>query len=467
MTVAADGAATQHPSAAAEAAWCVLSDVVRQVTSANVMAIGVSAAMHTMVPIDENGSPLCDATTWGDTRAREFEDAIRANVDIAALYRETGSPVRWLYWPARLRWWAARRPEIFAAAQKWVSIKEYVLHRLTGRWALDVGIASSTGLLDVKKGEWSARALNAAGLADATRLSALVDGDDVLGGLTANAAREIGLREGTPIIAGSSDGALANVGAAGLDSGATVITIGTSGAVRVMTDHPRLDEHEQTWCYAVDRLRAGHQSGARPWLVGGAVNNGGLVPAWICDRFFAGEGKHAWDVMLVEASRVDVGSAGLICRPHLTGERSPWWDPNMTGAFGGLKLSHGRAELARAALEGVAFGIAEIWDSLGSRAALGDTARLTGGVTRSPAWCALLADVLGVTLEANEGGDASARGAAMLAAMGVGALNREQVNRWVFHDGSIDRFSPQPDRFMAYQQVRETWRRAEPLTRSR
>ena len=195
------------------------------------------------------------------------------------------------------------------------------------------------------------------------------------------------------------------------------------------------------------------------------MNNGGVAAAWVCERFYAGEGAGAWERMMEEAAGVAIGAEGVICRPHLTGERSPWWNPAMTGVFCGLSMRHGRAELARATLEGVAFGIAEVWDSLGGAERLGARARLTGGVTRSPVWCGILAEVLGVSLEASDSGDASARGAAMLAAVGVGDFTADQVNEWTRAEaGEVVRYSPEAARVGRYAEVRQRWRAAEGLT---
>jgi gluconokinase len=478
MNTAADGAATQSAEHVADAVVRVVRRAVDALGGGAVIhAVGVSAAMHTMLPVDRAGRPLCEATTWGDTRARSAEQAVRESVDPRALYEETGCPVRWLYWPARLRWWAEHRPGFYADAARWVSIKEFAVHRLTGRWAVDVGVASATGLLDVRRGEWSASALAAARMGDAEKLSALVEGDEVIGGVGTGAASATGLREGTPIVAGSSDGALANIGAVGIGVGETVITIGTSGAVRVMSAEPAFDGAARTWCYLVRGGRAKPQalsgSGARsemntmrPWLVGGAVNNGGVATAWVFERFYAGEGSGAWALMLDEASRVPIGAEGVTCRPHFTGERSPWWNPAMTGAFRGLTLRHGRAHMARAVLEGVAMSIAEVWDCMGGAARLGQHARLTGGVTRSPLWCGIVADVLGVTLEASDSGDASARGAAMLAAVGVGCASVDAVNAWVKGD-ALERARYQADarRCEQYRAVRERWRAADAVVK--
>ena len=196
-------------------------------------------------------------------------------------------------------------------------------------------------------------------------------------------------------------------------AGQEVITVGTSGAVRQLVDGRWVDPSERTWCYVLDGGR---------WFIGGAINNGGLALDWVRRLCYpemtpdAGFGQLAAD-----AAAIAPGADGAFVLPYFTGERSPSWTPDAPAMFYGLRLGHGRAHLARAGMEGVAHCIADVWQALPPPAGTGEVTRLTGGITRTPVWAQLLADVLGVPLMALDAADSSATGAALV---GLRALGR-------------------------------------------
>lgn len=194
--------------------------------------------------------------------------------------------------------------------------------------------------------------------------------------------------------------------------GSTALTVGTSGAVRRVTAAPLLDPEARTWCY---RFFAGR------FLAGGAVSNGGLTLEWV-RRTLYGELPKAEGFARLLDEAAAAKAEGLMVLPYLTGERSPHYNAALRGAVFGLSEAHTRADFARAALEGVAFCLKDVWEVLGTSAqgaAPPQTAerpvQLTGGLSRSPFWAQLVADVLGTPLEVVGVADASAVGAAALA----------------------------------------------------
>lgn len=389
--------------------------VLRAVASASPVApigVALSGAMHSCLPVDADGNPLAPAMTWADNRAAALEAPIRAEVDVPCLYARTGCPIRSTYHPVRLRWWADEAPDVARRTARYVGLKDWILHALTGTWAIDVGMASTTGLLDVATHTWDPDALAAARVRPG-QLAPLVPSASVVGGLRRNVAAETGLPPGLPVVAGGSDGAMANLGTGISTPGHAVVTVGTSGAVRQLAARPWVDPSERTWCYVVDEDR---------WLIGGAINNGGLVLDWVRALQYPGLSPAAGFARLAaDAARVAAGADGVFLLPYLTGERSPSWTPDDPAMLYGLRLEHGRAHLARAALEGVAHCLADVWQALPAPSAAGEITRLTGGITRTPLWGQIVADVLGVPLMAVEAADASATGAALL---GLRALDR-------------------------------------------
>lgn len=400
--------AEQQPSEILDAAARVLRDVVSQLGGRTIAGIAISGAMHSLIPVDDEDNPLAPASLWSDRRAADQTTALRQIIDTHTLYLATGCGVRWLYHLPRIRWWL-EQPDTARHIRRFVAAKDLVVHRLAGRWCTDTGLASTTGLLDIHKLTWHDAALGAAGI-DASRLPTLVAPTELIGPVTDTGAAFFGLPHGTPVIGGGSDGALANLGAAGAAPGRLVVSVGTSGAVRLNVSTPTLDERERTWCYALLPGR---------WIAGGAIANAGLALQWVKECWFA---DVTYEEMTARAAAIPPAADIPLFLPYLTGERNPHWNPDARAVIEGLTLNHTRDHVARAALEGVAFCLADVLDALPPETRHATELQLTGGIVRSPAWCQIVCDVLGVPIETCEQGDASAIGAARLALAGIGAI---------------------------------------------
>lgn len=438
----AENAATQPIDAVLRAAAEALRAITDGAPGGRVDALAVSGAMHSLAPIGADDRPLAEAMTWADRRAAAVADAMAAEVDDPDdLYRRSGCPWSTLYHPPRLRWWAARLPGV----RRWVGIKDAALHWLTGRWATDASLASATGLLDIQRGAWDEQALGLAGVG-AAELAELVEPTEVIGGLTEEAAEATGLAAGLPVVAGASDGALANVGA-GAAVGETVVTVGTSAAVRRLVDRPRLHPRRRAWCYRAPGQR---------WLAGAAMNSGGIAVEHMLAQWYGDEAE-PWKMMAREAGHVPVGSDGVMVMPFVSGERELVWPRDAGWRVEGFDRGrHGRGHVARATLEAVAMAVATLLDVAAEldygTAARSGVARLTGGITRSPLWRGMLADVLGVSLRPVEAADASAMGAAALA---LGAMDHPRPASFAVEGCGVIR--PNPEHHAAYGKARRRW----------
>ncbi|MGQ9494331.1 MAG: gluconokinase [Anaerolineae bacterium] len=391
----------------------VLRAVASKVGRKQISGLCLSGAMHSLFPVDKAGIPLALAMTWADNRAAAYVPVLRTQTDPYALYRRTGCPLRSTYHSVRLRWWLKEAAPISRDAFRFIAIKDWVLHRLTGIWATDLSLASTTGLLDLESLDWDKEALDLAGVT-AEQLPPIVSPTAILGGLTQDAADETSLPRGLPVIAGACDGGLANLGAGAVSPGQVVVSIGTSGAIRKIVERPQFDPNERTWCYI---LVEGH------WFAGGSINNGGLALQWIRERFYPDLSAEAgYEQLLNDAAAVPAGAEGVLVLPYFSGERNPHWNPTARAVICGLTLEHTRAHVARAALEGIAFCLADVWEALAGEVELQEPARLSGAITRSPEWIRILADVLGISLVPVKVADASALGAAILGHWALGNI---------------------------------------------
>ncbi len=399
----------------------VLQDVLKEVRlrGDEVAAIGLSSAMHGVLPIGADGEPAGAAITWLDRRSASVAENWRTDGTAAELYRRTGAPVHPMLPSCKLRWLADHEPDAFARAARFVSLKELLVYRWTGHWLVDWGIASGTGLFNVHERAWDEYALEAARI-DAGRLSEPAAPSTTLRAFRPGIATTLGLSSQTALVLSSSDGALANLGVGAVVPGEVALTLGTSGAVRAVVERPELDEAGRTFCYAFDDAR---------FIAGGPTSSAGAVLNQL-QALFASEipleqrFARAADM----AASAEPGARGLTVLPFLSGERAPYWLSELRGSIVGLDLAHSRADIFRASFEGVVFAVASVFDVLRERLGAPHTVRLSGGLTHAAFVRQLIADVFDCRAVLADQEEASAFGAAAMAGIAIGALpNAEAV----------------------------------------
>lgn len=434
------GWAEQEAAEVWQGAATALRALCAQVPAQQLSGISLSGAMHSLLLVDGAGEPLAPALTWADQRAAPQAGALRLLSDVHSLYQRTGCPVQSIYHLAKLRWWNEVEPGLARRAARFVTLKDWILWRLADRWATDVGMASTTGLFDIHRLDWDTDALGLAGVT-AGQLPGLVQPAQTVGAVTRSAAAATGLPPGLAVVPGTSDGGTANLGSGAVRAGQSVITIGTSGAVRRVVAQPLLDPAERTWCYVLVEGR---------WFAGGAINNAGLALQWVRERLYPDvPGDAGYERLSEDAAGIAPGAEGVRLLPYFTGERSPHWDPDARALISGLGLAHTRGHIARAVLEGVAYCLADVWEVLNADAPVPGEVRLTGNVTHNPVWAQIVADVLGVPLLADEAADASALGAAMLGHLALGHLARLEDAVAALRPGRV--YEPDAARHALYQ----------------
>lgn len=450
LLVPQPGWAEQDPNAILQAAIAAIRDALAQsgALSSQIAAMSFSGAMHSVIPIDAKGVPLCHAITWADNRSIAQAKRLKQNDAGQALYRRTGTPIHPMSPLPKLIWMREENPEVFQRAVRFISIKEYVLYQLLDRFVVDYSIASATGLLNLNQLQWDETALDMAGILP-RQLSDLVSTTHILRGLRPVYAKAIGLDPNTPIVVGANDGALANLGVGALASHQLAVTIGTSSAVRTVVSQPLVDERMRTFCYA---LTDNH------WVIGGPSNNGGIVLQWVRDTFCQAEieaanqqGVDSYDVMLQTATQITPGAEGLICLPFLSGERAPYWNPDARGVFFGMGLHHHKGHFIRSALEGVLFAVYSITLALQDLAGAAKEIRASGGFAHSAPWRQMAADIFGLDVLVPQVYEGSAFGAAVLGMYAVQAISQlEEVNQLI---QIYDRHSPNSNVFHTYQRL--------------
>ncbi|HYJ75270.1 MAG TPA: gluconokinase [Kineosporiaceae bacterium] len=436
------GAAVQDPHEVAAAVRGGVRAVVRQLDGVRVAGLSFSSAMHSLLGLDRGGNPLTPLITWADTRAAAQADRLHDEGRALDLQKRTGTPVHPMSPLVKLMWLRETDPELHGRAVRWDGIKEFVLGRWCGSDVTDHSVASATGMLALDTLDWDAEALELAGITR-DRLPEPVPVTTVIRTLTTDAAAELGLPAGTPVVVGASDGPLANLGIGAVHPGQTACSIGTSAALRVIVEKPAVDENGGVFCYAFVPGR---------YVVGGALNNGGVVLDWLGDALAPELGEDSEGEMAELAATAPPGSAGLLMLPYLLGERAPHWSSLPRGAYVGLTRAHRREHLARAALEGVCLQLSLVLASMDAAGIEVRQLRATGGFARSPFWRQLLADVLGVPVNFPTGHEGSAFGAALLGMEALGLVDSiDRAADLVRIESTLD---PDPLRAELYRQLR-------------
>ncbi len=389
----------------------VLADV--RMRGNEVAAIGFSSAMHGVVCVDDTGEPIARAITWMDRRAHDIADRWREDGSAAKLYTHTGAPMHPMLPVAKLRWLAEREPALFRRTARFVGLKELVVYRWTGEWLVDHGIASATGMLDLVTRTWDPVALELAGVTP-ERLSQPAKPSTTLRRFRRAIARELALVDDCAVVLASSDGALANIGVGTSVKGDVAVTLGTSGAVRVLDEQPLLDEQGRTFCYCADDTR---------YIVGGPTSGAGASLDWVTALLLDEIPKERRFVRAAElAATVSPGADGLVVLPFFGGERAPYWDSTLRGVFDGIDLAHTSRTLLRATFEGVVFGVRAVYEVVRQLAGDADRLLLTGGMTKAPFVRQLLADVFALPAAQPKQDEASAFAAALVAGQAIGLV---------------------------------------------
>jgi gluconokinase len=400
----------------------------------DVLCVSCSSAMHSLIAVDQDLKPLTACITWADQRGAMHANQLKKERAGFAIYHATGTPIHPMSPLIKLMWMKEHEPQLLHSTYQFLGIKEFVLARLFGQCVIDYSIASSTGLFNIRNLEWDQDALDLAGVRS-EQLPRPVPTTYQLRGLDNSYAEAMGLSKKTPFVIGASDGVLANLGAAALEPGVTAVTIGTSGAVRAAVSQPITDPAGRLFCYALTE---------QLWIVGGAINNGGITLRWARDQLFAAEadaakalGEEPYDQLIRLAESAPPGAGGLLFLPLLTGERAPYWNANARGVYFGLSLQHERRHLLRAVMEGVMLQIRAVAQLLEPACGQAREVRASGGFARSAFWRQMLSDVLGTPVRVPQTFESSSIGAAWL---GYHALGIEPdilgIHRWVRLDES-------------------------------
>ena len=444
-----------------------------------VSSLAFCAQMQGVVLVDENGNALRPAMNYLDQRGiKEFNDCMGKGIikvsgcSLRKLLKnlrvnDAGSvsvkdPV-WKY-----KWVENNEPEVFKKVYKWLDVNDYLVSRCTGRIIRTADSAFATFLYDTRKGKegWNSSLAKMYGV-DPGHLADIIECTDMVGGLTAKAAKDLGLKEGTAVFGGGGDTTFVNIGAGCTKPGDTHIYVGTSGWVSTFMDHQTVD---------LNAMITGVLSAKRGYFNYYAeLETAGKCFEWVKNHLALdevgiyldsikvtedakGKFKSLYDYLSAEVDKVPPGANGVIFTPWLHGNRCPFDDQNAAGMFFNIRIGNGKRDMIRAVLEGICYHLRWLLESVETKEKTSERIRFVGGGAASPMTCRILADITGRTIETvSYPLSVGAIGAAIVVAAGMKDMDALDMARELIKVDHV--YTPDPKNKEIYQRNYEVFKK--------
>lgn len=384
--------------------------------------VAIACFWHSLVGVDDSGRAITPLLGWADTRAAEFADDLRSQLNESETHARTGCRLHPGYWPAKLLWLRKNHPESFEKTRRWLSFPDYLMLRLFGTDTTSVSMASATGLFDQRQCEWDGAVAKHVGV-DPACLPAIAPPGFTFQRLRNDYVMRWPLLDRAAWFPAIGDGAANNIGAGGTNRERAALMIGTSGAMRVLFEsEPPESLPPELFCYRADRRRV---------VIGGALSDGGGLSQWMKDTLAVGYDDEELER---ELSATAPDDHGLTVLPFWSGERATGWSTSARGAIIGLTANTKPIEILRAAMEAISCRfalLARALDLIAPRAAVIASGK---ALLSSPTWAQMIADALGRTIKISSAREASCRGAALLVLEAVGKIGAIETVQPEFGD---------------------------------
>lgn len=412
----------------------------------DIRSVGIDGQSWSAIPADRDGRVLNNTPIWFDTRAEEICRDLKKRVPEEEIFALCGNPLQAAYTLPKILWFQKHMPQMYEKTHQFLQSNSFIAYRLTGEFTQDRSQGYGLQCYDIQKGRWDLSMCDRMGI-DPQKLPKLFDCHEIVGTVTAKAAVETGLPEGTPVAAGGLDAACGTLGAGVVRDGETQEQGGQAGGMSICMESFHSDP----------RLILGHHVVPGTWLLQGGSVGGGGVMRWLArelgtDAQLKAEQNGTGKLYELdrEAEAVAPGSDGVVFLPYMAGERSPIWNPKAKGVFFGLDYAKTRGHMVRAAMEGVGFSLQHNLQAAQEAGVAVSQLRAQGGAANSRLWTQIKADITGKEILVPPSDTAATLGAAILAGVGVGLYGsfEEAVSRTV---KILRKHTPDPKNKAAYE----------------
>tara|TARA_B100000575_G_scaffold114042_1_gene90715 strand:+ start:174 stop:1694 length:1521 start_codon:yes stop_codon:yes gene_type:complete len=446
MTIKSDGTYIFNPKESAELIERGIDELLLRSSNFEIIAFSSDTMASTILGLDNNNEPLTEVYTYGDTRSYKELSDLKAAINQKKIYDETGCPMHTSYIPARILWLRRTNAEIFKNVRLWTDFSNYLLRRWMNNKniPLSYSVASWTGIFDRKKLNWNESILKSIEL-EKNSLPELKSYDFNLVGLNSKYSKRWKNLVDTPFFLPVGDGVSSNLGVGCNSEKKIALSIGTTGALRVVTRKTDLKIPQGLWAYKIDPENS---------LLGGAFSEGGNVGLWLkklmnmqinFEEIETDDLNRELEQLLLR-SKPD--SHGLTVLPFLAGERAVGWAENATGTLSGIRLSTTQTDIYQAFLESIAYRFGLVSRRL--MTVLGEECTVIasgGAIKASKYWLQMISNVLGMKVSVSNVEQDTGKGTAILALVGLGV--KKSLNDFEFEIS--DTYNPDEKSMIIYQ----------------
>jgi xylulokinase len=412
----------------------------------DVKGVGTSGMVPTLILLDSEGQILRPSIQQNDARAIDEIEEQKSQTDEVNILRKTGSAITQQSIGPKLLWLRRHEPSIMKQAERLMGSYDFIIYRLCGAYSIERNWALESGLFDISLQDWDDHLLRLASI-DRSWLGKVHWPAEIVGQVTGQAARETGLRAGTPVVAGTADH-IASAFSAGLrKQGDLLVKLGGAGDILFCLEQAEVDP----------RLFLDYHVIPGKYLINGCMASSGSLIRWFRDQF-----APTLDYVTLDeqASALPAGSGGLVLLPYFLGEKTPLNDPFARGTLVGLSLTHTRSHIYRAFLEGISYGFKHHLNVMAEHGYIPYRARVTNGGAESLLWRQVTADVLGLPLELVAHHTGSSLGAAFVAGMGVGVFTEwQEIDKFIEIENvtqpNLENHKRYQELFLIYREIYE------------
>lgn len=424
----------------------IAESVVRRTkeTGDSIDAVAVTALRSAIIPVDETGSPLMNTIMWQDKRNADICERLAKHND--RIFEKTGARLNTVFSAGRMTWIRENCPEIRDRIAKYVTIPEFVMHYMTGKYRTDVTYGSRSHLMNLKERKWDEEMLELFGVRQ-EQLCELLEPGSICGTVTEAFAAKTGLPAGIPVITAGGDQQCAAIGQGAFREGTLSVVAGTGGFLVAALD--------QVPDQMSDRLICNCASVRGKYIVEANVLTCCSAFDWFLQNFYDWDGSIDYDRVNKDLQKLDGAVSSELILPYFQGRSTPQWNPEARAVFGEISLSTDRSSLLKALLEGVFLEIQNNIQLFGDYTKISH-AYISGGLTNSTVINQMQADIYGIPLYHMEDSEATVFGALMVSLVGLGAApDLEAAFEKVRGGARTDCYEPRMELHAMYEQKRE------------